>query len=330
MSLGEPFEGSQKVLDWTRVRETHVIVLFSIFAFLVVLTFGLFLIFLIPDVPTLAIVSLIFQITLGMTLTRVYHSKGAQAKSLLGLIEPSSLNHRWRLKEVKVHTEEISRVFERMIIEAESVEEDTKDDTNDLAWFAVGVWSMASTIMVLIFGPRIILMLISAMVVSAILLGSYYSAYINAKNGTYSEYLTHLEYYVIAKTDYVSDTLGWKSQKLIEWKILDDSFILNDIKIEFKTRDPYVNIIYKLGLPKDEPEKFVVTFYDSIAFYETKEKLENKINTWNLRFSEESHEITIENISKEISLSRPHSFLKITILNEDIPKIADLLLDGCK
>lgn len=332
MSIGEPFEGEQRILDWTRVRKTHILVLTSIFFFLIVLTFGLYSIYLIPDVMLLALFSLIFQTVLGMILTRVYHNKGSQSKSELSLIEPSSLDSEWIPEYVHVHNEEISRIFERMITNTEKIEGNPMDDTNDLAWFAVAVWSMATAVVVIVFGPITMMMFISSMVVSSILLGSYYFSYINSKNGNFSELLAHLEHYVITKTDFICDNCVCKTKKIAEWKVHIDEFVLSDFHVQFEIVDcKDIVFSYNLGLPENEKEGFVLCFMNNDQFQKLQSLL-SKTNdiSWNIEISEESQSIKINIDENTATFSNPLTFIRFNSLNQEITQVCDWIIESCK
>ena len=177
MSNGNQAQRTYIILDRQHVNKSHIITIGK--SVLLFIIFGLlfFVVSQIEDILIYGSIAIVLQLLFGMIATRSYHSAGMKARTKLAFLDPAKLNSKWELVETELQNGEIERYFENVHSKLEKIDTEISDDINDLAWFAVTVWSIGSVILFMIIGAQHFLYSVAPPILASLCLFVYYYSY---------------------------------------------------------------------------------------------------------------------------------------------------------
>jgi hypothetical protein len=213
--------------------------------------------FLLPVSGTLAgaLLLVVLQVTVGLAATRVYSALGARIRSQLRFVDPSMLGSDWKESETEMHPEEISRLFERMNLEIRKYNHTTIDDLNDVAWFAVLVYSVVSTAIAVATGPNVWLSIGAGVVLAALCAICFRNGYGSAHIKLLDEDMDQLEYHAMARLSSLR-ALNGKGRDCVRWLERGKLQVLSDMGMIVDSLS--AKITYWLGIPSQQQERFEI------------------------------------------------------------------------
>ena len=311
MSNGSQAQRTYIILDKQQVNKSHIITLGVSGLLFIILGLLFFAVSQIEDILIYASIAIVLQSLFGMFATRIYHSNGMKVRSKLTFMDPAKLNSKWELVETKLQNGEIERYFENVHTKLEKMDIEISDDINDLAWFAVAVWSIGSVILFMVTESQHFLYSVAPPVLVALCLFVYIYSYKNNTIRCYGDELNHLEFLVQSKLASLIGIIPERSQTYVLWKVKGRSYVLHDLKIQFTLSDSEnITIVYSLGLPSTEKESFVVKI-KKVEDYSMVE-LGSKYDSWKIsEYSKKLSGFAITNVDSNIDLAERSSFVKI-------------------
>jgi hypothetical protein len=185
-------------------------------------------------------------------------------KEQIRLKDPSSLGEKWGSVEIKSNTEEIERLFERILIEVERTDKSKIDDLNDVAWFGIVVWSMLSSLFFVSFEALSLFCVISSPVIGLFCIATYQNGYKTTSNDGFEDEILHLEYHIKMRLKSLGKIAPRETQPFISWMQKNQLNILEDIGLTWESKsDDESNgpsMKYYIGLPSEKPERFEIRF----------------------------------------------------------------------
>jgi hypothetical protein len=252
-----------------------------------------------------------------------------KARTKLAFLDPAKLNANWELVETKLENGEIERYFETVHSRLEKMDIEISDDINDLAWFAVTVWSIGSVILFMVIEAQHFLYSVAPPILAALCLFVYYYSYKTSMIGYFSDDLDHLEFLVKSKLASLRAIMPEKSQMFVLWKVKGRNYVLYDLKIKFALLDSEnYDIVYSIGLPSTEKEGFVVKVVKTEGYSST--LLDTKYDPyWKIsEYSEKTCEFTITNAALNIDLAKRSSFVRIPEDQFQAEGVFKIILEG--
>jgi len=249
----------QVVIDWSGVHaQDHKILMLSIPVFLI---YAL-IISLICSYEESIIAGMLFlliQLVFGMSLTRIYHQLGNIAKAKLALLDPSKLSSKWTLIEKETHAANLSGIFEKFLSSLSEADKKSTDDVNDIAWFLIAVWAMASTLFAITWGIFFPACLASVGFQLFVCFITYYEGHKGLENGYFEDEIDHLEYHIHSRLDDLT-SLQPNVRSFVSWKAKNGKIALNDFYVSFELESSTgANLRCYLGIPSKEKERVIIT-----------------------------------------------------------------------
>jgi hypothetical protein len=264
MRNGEIFLRGYRVLDKRRSSLLHARVLFYGVVSFSLFAWVLYIICSLDDGLGLGLVLLGGQLIFGLSFTRLYHRFGMLNKEQIRLKDPSSLDEKWASKEIQSNTEEIERLFERILAEVERTDKSKIDDLNDVAWFGIVVWSMLSSLFFVSFESLSLFCIIGSPVIGMFCVATYLNGYKTTTNDGFEDDILHLEYHIKMRLKSIQKIVPRETQPFIAWKQKNHQSILEDIGLLWEPKSDGESdgpsLKYYIGLPSEMPERFEIRF----------------------------------------------------------------------
>ena len=264
MRNGEILLRGYRVLDRRRSNVLHARVLFYGVVSFALFAWILYIICSLDDGLGLGLVLLGGQLIFGLSFTRLYNRFGMLNKEQLRLIDSSSLGEKWGSVEIESNTEEIERLFERVLAEVERTDKSKIDDLNDVAWFGIVVWSMLSSLFFVSFESLSVFCVIGSPVIGMFCIATYLNGYKTTSNDGFEDDILHLEYHIKMRLKAMQKISPRETQPFIAWKQKNQVSILEDLGLLYESKSDNESggawLKYYIGLPSEMPERFEIRF----------------------------------------------------------------------
>ncbi len=249
-----------------------------------------------------------FQLVLGALLSRTLYSFGISAKESVRLLDPSSLGDDWQVQRENVSIGDIRNIFERLAIVAEKSSGSAKDDVTDIAWFTVAVWSLGSTLLLLILGITLVCSL-GAFVLLGIAFAAYYTGYTSAETAVSPDEIHQIEYFVIVHLEFLDAKSPDSTKYSIRWKEKRKKKVLRNFIAETQLNSG-TSLLLKLSIQYPLGEAIVIkTPHEFDVMMSKAEGLVRKAKDWKLISKREDGEIIIKRDVEGFKMDRPFSHL---------------------
>lgn len=301
----------QVVIDWSGVHaQDYKILILSIPVFLI---YALIIILICSYEESIiaGMLFLLIQLVFGMSLTRIYHQLGNKAKAKLMLLDPSKLPSGWTLIQRETHAANISGIFEKFLSSLSEADKKSTDDVNDIAWFLIAVWAMASTLFALTWGIFFPACLASVGFLLFVCFITYYEGHKGLVNGYFEDEIDHLEYHIHSRLDNLT-SLHPNVRSFVSWKVKNGKMVLNDFCVSFELESSTgANLRCYLGIPSKEKERVIIKC-GKIMNDVIKRKIRELIsNEWVWRISQtDDQTIEVVNVKDVFDLSTRGSFVR--------------------
>ena len=249
-----------------------------------------------------------FQLVLGAFLSRTLYSFGISAKESVGLLDPSSLGKDWQVHRENVSIGDIRNIFENLALVAENSSGSTEEDVTDIACFAVAVWSLGSTLLLLILEITLVCSF-GAFVLFVIASAAYYTGYTSAEIAVSPDEIHQIGYLIIIHLEFLSAKIPDSTKYSIQWKEKRKKKVLRNFIAETQLNSETIvflklSIQYPLGeaIVIKTPHKFDVVMSKT-------EDLVRKAKDWKLVSVREDGEIILRRDIEEFKMAVPVSHL---------------------
>lgn len=256
--LEEAIKRKYLLVDSWDVRHQHVLIIgFSILMFIIYAIFLWILFSTTPSVMT-SILLLGSQIGLGLPAARAYYDFGLSARTMLRFYDSSVLGSNLATEDLSVNIGDISLVFERMSLQLQKYDAGTMDDLNDLAWFAIIIWSMISSFFFFKDFGSLLISLSGAVVLVVSCLASYISGFRTVRGISFEEDFGHLEFFVEKHVRNIDGALP-SANGVVIFQLIKRrrKYALVDVVVEFRLQENMV-LEYHLGLSSMRNERFII------------------------------------------------------------------------
>ena len=246
------------VLDKWQVWHNHLRTL--LFSILLFSFYGVYLWIICLSPPSLITGLLLFlsQIGVGLPATRTYYELGMKTRSELRLTSSGPTNGENHYKETEIGVGDLPLLFERFALGVRRATKTILDDYNDLAWFAVTSWAIASTGFYYLSNLPPYVCIVSDIVLAVTCSVSYISGYWMARATSFEDELNQMEYYVIRRFGFFDSAAGRYKPRI---RVLSTRRLRNDILVDFLvvlTLPGNKVVEYHMGLSSEEPERFLI------------------------------------------------------------------------
>jgi hypothetical protein len=301
-------------LDKSDAIQNHVFLLLISIVVVVLMTPVLIFICRLENPLLKGALTLGFQLLLGAFLSRFFYSSGIRAKQSIEFIDPSNLGKDWKVNAETVSIGDVRNFFEKLELVVEGASRSMEDDITDIAWFAVAVWSLGSTLSLLVFEIALVCK-IGAFVILGIALISYYTGYASAKITLSSDVVHQIEYLVTSHLEFLnakcpdstSYAIMWKEKRRqrAPWYFIAETELSREIILILK-----LSVQYPIGeaIVIKAPNKF-----DSVL--RKIENLAGKAENWKLNPNRRDGEIILERDMEEFKMAESSSNLFVDIDN---------------
>ena len=246
------------IVDSWDVKHQHMLI-FG-FSVLMAVTYGLFLWLICSLTPSLiaTLFLLTSQITLGLPATRAYYDFGISARRMLRFYDSGVLGSETPTEDLKIRIGDMPLVFERMNIQLQKYDSGAFDDLNDLAWFAVIVWSMVSSLFFYQNFHAFPVCPFGAVVLTIACLASYIGGLRTIQGGSFEEYLNQLEFYIEKHIRYL-DAIVPSLDGMVILQVIKRrrKYVPVDVILEFRITKNVI-VEYHLGLASHRNERFIL------------------------------------------------------------------------
>ncbi len=262
--LEEEFTKKHIIVDSFEARNNHIKTL--TFSFLLAIVYAAYLWFVCSTRPSTTSSLLLFgsQIAIGFPATRAYYDWGVSNKEKLHFLDPAKLNRKGKQLEIDIHLGDLPLFFEKMDLQIRRYDKGSFDDLNDIAWFGIFVWSAFSSSIFFLSISGNYLFLVGLLVFLIACAGSYLNGYRKAREQSFEDDLSHLQYYVEKRYKELDKHLPKNGARIyVQLKEQWRTIALLDFSIEIALgKDSALE--FHMGLSSIEKERFVIKADDVV------------------------------------------------------------------
>ncbi len=250
-------------LDRSAANLTHLTTTVVGLATLLGYTGALLLVTAIRDSPIGLVLFVALQLAVGLPGTRLAHQAGLRARRRTVLIDPATLQDGWARIEEPVTPAGIPHIFEGLQSSTrESSTDRPVDDLNDLAWFAIVVTMMLSTLALWTGVPSLVAALAGPIALSTASTATYINGYSTPSGQHLDQVLDHLEFIVTSRLQQLDQLRQHADITLATvWLQKGTQRVLCDFTARLSCND--TTAYYALGIPSDRCEALRITLHNS-------------------------------------------------------------------
>ncbi|TFG14486.1 hypothetical protein EU537_03450 [Candidatus Thorarchaeota archaeon] len=295
-------------LDKSDAIRHHFFLLLISIVLIVVLTPVLIFICRLENPILQGVFTLGFQLIMGAFLSRFLYSSGIRAKQSISFLNPSRLGKDWKVHRKNVSIRDVGNFFERLELAVESASGSAEDDVTDIAWFAVAVWSLGSTLLLLIFGITLICS-IGAFVLLGIAIISYYAGYALAEIAHSPGEIHQIEYLVTTHLEYLNAKLPNSTKYAIEWREKRNKKVAQNIIVETQLSSEII-VLLKLSIQHPIGEEIIIKISGEFDQVLSKiEEMVKKAKDWKLEARRREGEIVLKWDMEQFKMAMPSSHI---------------------
>lgn len=303
------------VVDRFEARMNHLKTV--AFSLLLALVYAAYLWFVCSTRPSTTSSLLLFgsQIAIGFPATRAYYEWGVSNKEKLHFLDPAILNGKGKPFEIDIHLGDLPLLFEKMDLQIHRYDKGSFDDLNDIAWFGIFVWAAVSSSLFFLNISGYSLCMAGSLVLMLACAGSYLSGYWKARNHSFEDDLSHLQYFVEKRYKALDEHLPENSariyvQMMEQWRTI----ALLDFSVEISLGNDNA-LEFHMGLSSTEKERIVIKAEEDVlnrVFNRVQQLPEVKEHGWVVEriFTPSGPIVRVLNQSSNFSVLNRTSYVK--------------------